>query len=304
MKTYFLLFIFLFSLYSFAREDEIVLLHITDLHIDFIGLMYPNSKAFVSKLGEIINKVHASLVIISGDIVEFGEGIFAEHNYLLLKSMFFKSNDVFYVDDKFKVPVYFIPGNHEYHTIFKITCNDIPNYRHFVGNEFYSFIHENTLFCMLNTGYDYYWKPFEYGSILPDPEGSGLGREQLKFLESTLSSGSNLVKVVVTHHPPINYERGIEDGIFLGNKEFLELCYSYGVNLFISGHTHKDKIYILDDAGIKLLKLSEPSNLYYHSLKGIFIQTPSFGWDGSYRVIKLGSNYVKIYPVEKINLDN
>ena len=299
MKYLLTLFILLLTISSFPDEnDKIRFLHITDLHADFIGIMYPKSSHYLSKLKEIVIKTTPLFVISSGDNVEFGERIFGEKNYLTLTNMFFKSNDNFYVDENLSTQIYFVPGNHEYHSITKITCTDIPNYRKFIGKEFYSLSYGNFLFIFLNTGYDYYWKPFDYNGLLPDPEGSGLSKEQLEFLERALNSKSNFIKVIITHHPPVNYNSSIEDGIFLNNKEFLEICNKYDVNIFISGHTHKDKIYIYDGTNTQLLRLSEPTNITYDSK--IFIQTPSFGWEGAYRIIELNSNYITIYPVEKI----
>ncbi|MFN4245480.1 MAG: metallophosphoesterase family protein [Brevinematia bacterium] len=285
------------SLLGFTKNKGFIrILHITDLHIDYFYLFSRDYYRNIFLLKSNIDLIRPDVVILSGDIFEFGEGIFSSLNYSIFTNIFHFSNGNFYFDNDREIPLYVIPGNHEYHSFFKLSYNDIPNYKRFFGsvlrNYFVDFDYVRIVF--LDTGYDYYFSPWANNNILPEPESTGITYDQILFLEKSLSCSYEKLKIIVTHHPFLNYESGIEEGVFLFyRKEFYEILDKYNVNLVISGHTHNNKVY---DINTNLVK-SFP--IYLDRIA--FVQTGSIGKNGWYRVIDVFSNKIVVYASSNVD---
>ncbi|MCX8029562.1 MAG: metallophosphoesterase [Brevinematales bacterium] len=270
------------------------ILHLTDLHIDNINLFAKNYSRNIKMLQKNINILSPNVVIVSGDIVEFGEGIFAKANYEILNNLFYYSNGNFYFDKDLKIPLYFVPGNHEYETMLKLSSTDIPNYRKFIGSNFVNYYIDiqDVRLIFLDTGYDYYFSLFSHNSILPDPESVGLFQNQLDFLERALKTSSN-INIIITHHPYLNPQNGIQEGVFkFGRDEFQRLMHTYNVSLILSGHTHKNRVFDSKTNLVTSFPLIAKERETYH------IQTGSIGKDGYYRMIEIKNKTVIIYDSE------
>lgn len=278
-------------------NNFIRILHISDLHIDYFNIFSRNYLKNISSLKGILKNISPNLVILSGDIVEFGEGIFSCINYQIFTNIFKFIDNSFWFDYDKKIPIYTIPGNHEYHTFLKISYWDIPNYEKYIGKGFRNYFIDisNVRIVFIDTGYDYYFSPWNNNQILPEPEGTGINSYQIEFIEKSLSNCDKKIKILVTHHPFINLSSDIEEGIFLFNrKEFYNILKKYGVSLVISGHTHKNKVYSSDNKLIKNFPIILDTN------KTTYIQTGSIGKDGCFRIIDIYEDKIKVYDSEVV----
>lgn len=271
---------------SYAK-DFVRILHITDLHIDVFKLFSKDFVKNVEILRSNISLILPDIVVLTGDIVEFGEGIFSCFNYGILYSMFY-SNDGFYFDMVRGIPMFMVVGNHEYHTIFKINSIDVGNYLRYVGVRDYFVDIGNVRLLFLDTGSDYYFSPWMYNGVLPEPEASGLNASQIKFLRSALSY--NGIKIIFTHHPFINFEGGYLEGIFMFNREeFYRLVKDNNVLLIVSGHIHGNIVYDIDK---EVVESSFPL-VISNGIRQVI--TGSIGKDGFFRVIDVYEDRVVVY---------
>lgn len=283
-----------------ANPKSIRIVHITDIHIESLRIFSKDSIDNFKKFKNKIKEIKPDIVIASGDLVEFGEGILGEENYKELNNLIRKSNDIFYIDDQMTVPIFFSPGNHEYHTLVKITTTELNNYKKFIGSNYinYKIEFSNTTFIFLETGYDFYFSIPLYNSILPEPESSGLEDSQISLLTKILELSNSKYTIIITHHPFYNTENGQLEGIFLFNrKQFNDILHRYKINIVLSGHTHKNKVYFLSQ---KLTTQLNPHTIITNSNGTLFIQTPSLGKDGYYRVIEIEDDKIIIFPPNKL----
>lgn len=270
------------------------ILHLTDLHIDSINLFSRNYVRNIEILRMNLNLLSPDVVVISGDIVEFGEGIMAKSNYKILNDLFYYSDGSFYFDREMKIPLYFVPGNHEYGTIFKFSFKDIPNYRSFIGSKFLNYYVDikNVRLIFLDTGYDYSYSFHLHNLMIPSSEGVGLFKHQLEFLEDALKNSNN-TNIIITHHPFISPRNGVQEDVFvLGREEFKRIITSYDVSVILSGHTHKNRVFDNESNLITSFPLIAKGVGPYH------VQTGSIGKDGYYRIIEVRDQTVIIYDAE------
>jgi 3',5'-cyclic AMP phosphodiesterase CpdA len=71
--------------------------------------------------------------------------------------------------------------------------------------------------------------------------GSGLFLRDIEWLEDALNSCASKYKIVVMHHPPINW--GDYDIIARNREVFISLCDGYDVELVLAGHSHAARVF-------------------------------------------------------------
>lgn len=122
--------------------------------------------------------------------------------------------------EKLDVPLYVLPGNHD---ISNEAMYDYWNRK--IGLRYYSFIHNNSLFILLNTE--------EYKKT----KDGEFGREQLNFVREELNANKDVNQTFIFFHRPLWYEKDAKHG---GNKEWSKiqsLIKNRDVTLF-AGHWH------------------------------------------------------------------
>jgi len=122
--------------------------------------------------------------------------------------------------EKLDVPLYVLPGNHD---ISNEVMYDYWNRK--IGLRYYSFLHNNSLFILLNTE--------EYKKT----KDGEFGREQLDFVKEQLDANENVNQTFIFFHRPLWYEKDAKHG---GNKEWSEIqswIKNRDVTLF-AGHWH------------------------------------------------------------------
>jgi len=122
--------------------------------------------------------------------------------------------------EKLDVPLYVLPGNHD---ISNEVMYDYWNQK--IGLRYYSFVHNNSLFILLNTE--------EYKKT----KDGEFGKEQLDFVREELDANKDVNQTFIFFHRPLWYEKDAKHG---GHKEWQEIqtwIKDRDVTLF-AGHWH------------------------------------------------------------------
>jgi len=130
-------------------------------------------------------------------------------------------------------------------------------------------------------------------------KGSGLSYWfDIEWLESTLNKCSSKYKIVLMHHPAINW--GDHDTIARNQDNFIQLCEGYDVELVLAGHTHASRVYDKNNNfypnDILPLNCSKYPTLY--------VQTDACKEGGYYRNITISGNDIWLNPCEKLCYNN
>jgi 3',5'-cyclic AMP phosphodiesterase CpdA len=115
----------------------------------------------------------------------------------------------------------------------------------------------------MDSGFTYILEPWDWSRVL----GSGLYNDDIEWLENTLSECTSKYKIILMHHPAINYrdEFGVMKDVIARNREnFIDVCLKYDVDLVLAGHTHDSIVFDSDENKIVDLPLtcSEYSTLF------------------------------------------
>lgn len=203
--------------------------HISDIHLPY------GADIFATYVYE-ANLVDADMIVATGDIVDV-ETITASWNYL---------QDI---TGRLGIPIFLLPGNHDY------TSGSVY-FQKFGGLKNYSIVIGDFLFMAL------------------DSHGGGyILQEQLDWAESVLASHPGKVKFMGFHHSLLSSEFEDDEGAVKGGElegdwtdiealrdvmyftwrdniglaeEVLRIIQTYDVRLIISGHVHRDIIYLLN----------------------------------------------------------
>ena len=195
-----------------ARPDYITLVQITDTHImenpeqTFDGLDTLHSLKLVLK--NIQEHEEFDAVLVTGDLVHDP----VDNAYARLANQL----------KQVAAPVYCIAGNHDDPSIMARNLNS----GNLSTSNLASFEHWQV--CMLNT-----WKQGTHGGRLP--------REELDFLDQTLSESSKHAMIVL-HHPPVSIDSPWMDAMQLENPGdlFAIVDRHKQVRLIIWGHIHQE----------------------------------------------------------------
>jgi hypothetical protein len=222
--------------------------HITDPHVrgyNYGYEFYPDQR-----WNNIISVIRSwnpapEFVVCSGDLVE-NDVVF---NFQALMNPLFETGNTFYVDDTFKIPIYFCPGNHDaryqYYPIPPLQSFD--SYHNYIGPDYYHILNKNCAIFSLNSGFDEI-NPLNFIGDLGIPEGNGIYNNEMSQLSWDLdwldnqpsgSDSSDYIKIVTMHHPFQSILPKERDGSFNVNRDYFNTtCQNYKVNITLSGHIH------------------------------------------------------------------
>jgi len=236
-------------------SKDFYFVQITDTHV--LHKNYDENERSKERLNTVLEKIVSfnpkpAFVVLTGDLVEWGGcSSSGALNFQTFVECFYKISDQFYADADFSIPVYMIPGNHDYRNNL-INPLDIDkklsNYHLYVNedhidtNDNYIANFTDTSLFFLNSGHDYLEDPSDWARVL----GDGLYDKDIQWLENALNSSKSENKIILMHHPAVNDrdEFGVMiDVIARNQKNFIKLCSSYDVEMVLTGHTHRSVVY-------------------------------------------------------------
>ncbi len=185
--------------------------HISDIHIGGTNFV-PD---WGEKMIEMINRIEAEIVLVSGDHTDDGY----EHEFEKAKEFL----------ARIKVPhMIVVPGNHdsrnEGYTIFE----------EIFGTRFPYFENEEVAILGID-------------STEPDIDDGHIGRENYPLIEQRLSA-RNKLRILVLHHHLIPIPgTGRERNIPVDAGDVLRLCVDLRVNFVLCGHKHLPWYWMLED---------------------------------------------------------
>lgn len=200
-----------------------------------------------------INLIHPDFVIIVGDVIYGGERDLAK-----LKGQW---ADFLAVYNRFEIPVFIAPGNHEMQTLSRPKSGN-PDaqilYMMYFGRLFYAFAYGNSLFIVLDT----------------DVVGSAaeISGKQLEWLKRILDLSKNYTHTFVFMHRPIVSYAGAS---LLNNYyKVLPLLLQYNVTAVFQGHNHAyyfrevngTLFYVTGGAGAPLHRMPDEGGVHHFLL--------------------------------------
>jgi predicted MPP superfamily phosphohydrolase len=216
------------------------------------------TKIFKSVIENITSfQVKPAFIVITGDLVEWGgSDISGALNYRAFVECLYEKDKQLYADADYTIPVYTTPGNHDYNF-----NRNLKNYHRFIdGNHVkdkdrYIVTFGDLSLFFLDSGPNHYDEPDDWFDFL----GDGLYNCSIEWLENALKNCSSKHRVVLMHHPAVNYrnEYGEMFDVIARNREvFLELCETYNVDLVLAGHTHDAVVFDKDENVYEELSLN------------------------------------------------
>lgn len=188
-----------------TKGVEMKIIHFSDVHY---GKGWMFNHTFLTKGIEQINEIDAELIVITGDLTEWGlrpefEGVKEE-----LKQL--------------NKPFLIVPGNHDARQTGFKTFKEL-----FLDRKARFYTKELENFLMI--GLD---------SSEPDIDYGHIGREQLAWLENVLE-GQDKTPIVFLHHHLVSVPNtGRERNILIDACDVLELLNRFRVPLVLTGHKH------------------------------------------------------------------
>jgi 3',5'-cyclic AMP phosphodiesterase CpdA len=284
------------------NEDDYYFIQITDTHVMHkifdLSLEYKNHLInLISHINSFENKPR--FVVITGDLVSIGGGLIGAFNYRAFLDCLYKEDGQLYTDSSCEISVYTIPGNHDY--LFHL---NLFNYHKFIDNR-HTIIQnpkellENrqlsdrftltfgnlTLFC-LNSGHGYFMNPLRE---MIHFKGSGLNYWfDIEWFESVLVNCTTKHKIVLMHHPAVNW--GEYDIIGRNKDIFIQLCEGYDVDLVLAGHTHASRVFDKDKNFYK----NEMLPLNCSNYPPLYVQTDACKEGGFYRNITISADHIML----------
>ncbi|MGB8658576.1 MAG: FG-GAP-like repeat-containing protein [Candidatus Zixiibacteriota bacterium] len=235
--------------------------HITDPHVGY-GPLHPFASLRWALAIDYLKNLDdpPDFVLCTGDLVDFGYGPLASFNWELLLAPLYKRNSTFYLDENYRIPIYFCPGNHDaakfdpsWYIFWKPI--DFDQYHENIGPDYYVVKHKNCAIFSMNSGKDANWPNAK-------PAGDGLGEQygnevtnlplDLDALDGQLNGtdSSYYYKIVMMHHPYLNPRDPANpqypEAFWYGRGGFINAVYNYDVDLFLCGHIHDG-----GDCGVK-----------------------------------------------------
>lgn len=226
---------------SEKSSTDFYFVQITDTHI--INKIFDRHELSKTRFSTVINTVISfdnkpAFIVITGDLVEWGgNGLLGTLNYQTMLDCLYEYDGQLFADAAYAIPVYTTPGNHDY-------CfnRDIKNYHtyidpnHIDDEDRYVITYEDVSLFFMDSGPNYYANL----SILFDWHGQGLTDDAIAWLDTELNICSSVHKIILMHHPAV----GEFEDVFIKNRlEFIALCETNAVDLVLTGHTHRSKIY-------------------------------------------------------------
>lgn len=278
--------------------SEFYFIHITDTHV-LHKLCDRNEtrKQWLTSLLQYVTSFETppAFVVITGDLVDWGEGAFGALNYIAFRHCFYQHNRQLYADKNCSIPVYFTPGNHDYY-FFRVLCN----YHLFVNrvalkeHDHYMITFEDLSLFFMNSGPDSRATQNDRNNSL----AVGLTNKDIAWLEHQLYDCPTSHTIILMHHPAINLRN--QDGdmvaVFKHHREqFIELCEKYDVDAVLAGHTHEARVFDVEE------HLYENLPINTSKYPTLFVQSDDCKQSIHYRNISLVGNDLFIEESHEVN---
>ena len=186
------------------------IVHLSDIHFGRVNAHV------ISPLIDAITKINPSLVAVSGDLTQRARSHqFAEARAFL---------------DRLPKPQIVVPGNHDVpsHNVFARFAQPLTKYRHYITSDLRPFYHDEEIAALgVNTARSLTIK------------GGRINKGQVAWMRERFSElDSELVRIVVTHHP-FDLPEGHDERHLVGRARMaMEKLASCGVDVFLAGHLH------------------------------------------------------------------
>lgn len=210
-----------FSASVMLAASPFVFVQISDTHMGWADTIDSTKiDAAVKK----INILDPDFLVITGDMTCNMRDIGMEEINAFKKSM-----------SKLTVPVHYVPGNHD---IISTNADRIKIYTDIYGRDYYKFIHNNSLFVIMDTN-----------RLLPNDGDNPFEKVQRYWLESNLSVNKNKQYnhvFVFTHIPfywhNLNEVNSYDNVPSAVRVNYLDMFDKYNVDYVISGHLHEELV--------------------------------------------------------------
>ncbi|EMR73783.1 putative phosphohydrolase [Thermoplasmatales archaeon SCGC AB-539-N05] len=294
---------------SSVSNDDFYFVQITDPHIRFPlfdkihffnGEKLDSKEKFETVINYVISfEPKPAFVVITGDVVDWASGNSGILNCLTFVGCLHKEDNQLYADEACSIPVYVIPGNHDYRR-----TTSLSNYyqyidpNHSVRNNKFTVTHQNVCLFFLDSGHDYILQPKDWIKV----QGSGLWSWDIKWLRDELENCNAEHKIILMHHPAVNWFVNLfkKDVIHRNRRTFIRLCDDYDVELVLAGHTHKARVFSTENF-IPKHYCNEILPLNCSQYSSLYVQTASCVEDWAYRNISVKSNHVWLEKCEYVN---
>jgi len=299
----------LFLLKANYGSGQFSFVHISDIHVSnetpLIGNVDSNGIIFSQMLAAIngLNPKPA-FVVASGDISN--EGSNGDGMYPLLTQYLFPApisnpgNGDYFIDPAATIPIYFVPGNHDYYSSLIPPLSDpaLVAYASQVSpaSDYY-ITYNNAVIIFMFSGYNEFrpvWIDWDVDNI----EGSGLTTDQCNWLRNVMMGNPTKKKIIVMHHPPVNAVGtnadgspntatliDAEDGSIISNRSvFLDICDSNNADVILAGHVHQNVVAnragaVVDENWADGVRYAQTAACIYRGYRIITVDS-SFVWLG------------------------
>lgn len=289
-------------MYSLSSFAQFTFIHISDMHISNIPFEESDTNAqyFRCYAKEFANlNPKPAFIAVSGDVSNVGnqppDGMYPTvTQYMFPPTLTNPGIGDYFIDSAQTIPIYFVPGNHEYWTalINPPVSNDTLSYytKYLTPDLDYAITTDLAVIVFLRSGSD--------STITAEnKKGKGLLNEQISYLRDILRINSDKRKIIVMHHPAVNAIGTNSDGTpFTGvinspddcsiannRLNFLNICDSNHVDIVLDGHEHQNVV--ANRMGQVILENGSDSTRY--------IQTAA-AFNRSYRIVTVDSSYVTV----------
>ncbi len=293
-----------------SSEDDFYFVQITDTHV--MHKLFDRDERYKNRFSELIEHINSfddkpAFIVITGDLVSTGGGILGRLNYKAFLDCVYEKEGKLYADENFTIPIYTIPGNHDY-----LPGLNLLNYHRFIDrehvawnnildllesrnlNDRYTVAYENLTLFFLDSGHGYFLNPLDWLHF----KGSGLSYWfDIEWLEREFNNCDSKHKVVLMHHPAVNW--GEQDVISRNQENFIKLCEGFNVELVLSGHTHASRVFDKD----KNFYPNSDLPLNCSSYSTFYVQTNACKEGSFYRNVTVSGNDIWLNPCEKISVN-
>jgi len=290
------------SMLTLSSFAQFTFIHLSDMHVSDIPFedCDTNAQYFRCYSREFTGLIpKPAFVAVSGDVSNVGnqtpDGMYPViTRYLFPPSLTNPGIGEYFIDSARTIPVYFVPGNHEYWTALvnpPVSNDTLKYYKEFLTPDTdYAITTSLAVIVFLRSGSD-------STITVQNKKGKGLSNEQCNFLRDILSINQDKRKIIVMHHPAVNAVGTNSDGTpFTGvitgpddcsiannRTTFLNICDSNHVDVVLDGHEHQNVV--ADRSGHVIPENGSDSTRY--------VQTAA-AFNRSYRIISVDSAYVTV----------
>jgi len=278
-------------------KDDFYFVQITDTH--FLHEKFDENEYSKARLKGVLEKICSfekkpDFVVMTGDLVHWGgRDPTGAMNYQAFVECLYKKNDKFYADPSCTIPIYLIPGNHDY-----MWENSLYHYHKYISSiDRYVLEYRDATLIFIDSGFNYISDPRDWTLV----KGSGLYDDDIDWLEEKLTGCNTQHKIILMHHPAVNSRNSNGDmtSVIARNRGgFLTLCEQNDVDLVLTGHTHSSRVF--DSEENRYDENSYPYNC--SKCPTLYVQTEDCKDFAYYRNITFIDNDIWLEKCENISL--